>query len=48
MIVHEAEKLRPDLIMMGSRGRQGLTRFVLGSVSHAVLHQAPCPVLVFE
>ncbi|MGZ9189620.1 MAG: universal stress protein, partial [Nitrospira sp.] len=48
MIVREAEKLGADLIMLGSHGRQGLTRFVLGSVSHAVLHQAQCPVLVFE
>jgi nucleotide-binding universal stress UspA family protein len=47
-IVHEAEKVGADLIMIGSRGRQGVTRFVLGSVSHAVLHQAQCPVLVFE
>lgn len=47
-ILQEAEKLRSDLIMMGSRGREGVTRFFLGSVSHAVLHQAPCPVLVFE
>lgn len=48
MIMHEAEKVGADLIMVGSRGRQGLTRFVLGSVSHAILHQAQCPVLVFE
>jgi nucleotide-binding universal stress UspA family protein len=48
MILHEASKLNPDLILMGSRGRGGLTRFVLGSTSHAVLHQAPCPVLVFR
>ncbi|HET9963250.1 MAG TPA: universal stress protein [Nitrospiraceae bacterium] len=48
MIIHEAEKVRPDVIMMGSRGRQGFTRFVLGSVSHAVLHHAACAVLVFE
>lgn len=48
MIVREAEKLGADLIMLGSHGRQGLTRFVLGSVSHAVIHQAQCPVLVFE
>jgi nucleotide-binding universal stress UspA family protein len=47
-ILQEAEKLRSDLIMMGSRGREGVTRFFLGSVSHAVLHQTPCPVLVFE
>ena len=48
MIVQQAEKGGSDLIMMGSRGRQGVTRFFLGSVSHAVLHQAQCPVLVFE
>ncbi|MCC2640073.1 MAG: putative Universal stress protein [Nitrospira sp.] len=47
-ILQEAEKSGADLIMMGSRGREGLTRFFLGSVSHAVLHQAQCPVLVFE
>jgi nucleotide-binding universal stress UspA family protein len=48
MILHEAEKLGVDLIMVGSRARQGITRFVLGSVSHAVLHRAQCQVLVFE
>ena len=48
MILHEAEKMGVDLIMVGSRARQGITRFVLGSVSHAVLHRAPCQVLVFE
>jgi len=48
MILQEANARRPDLIMMGSRGRQGVSRFVLGSVSHAVLHKTPCPVLVFR
>jgi nucleotide-binding universal stress UspA family protein len=47
-ILEQAEKLRPDLILMGSRGRSGVTRFVLGSVSHAVLHQTRCPVLIFQ
>ncbi|MEX5217322.1 MAG: universal stress protein [Nitrospiraceae bacterium] len=47
-ILEETEKRRPDLILMGSRGRSGVTRFMLGSVSHAVLHQTRCPVLVFE
>ena len=47
-ILTHAQKQKADLILMGSRGRQGVTRFVLGSVSHAVLHQAPCPVLVFH
>mgnify|MGYP001564547715 FL=1 len=48
MILQEATKLRSDLILMGTSGRQGITRFVLGSVSHAMLHKMPCPVLTFH
>ncbi len=48
MILQEAGTLRSDLILMGTSGRQGITRFVLGSVSHAVLHKMPCPVLAFH
>ncbi len=48
MILQEASTLRADLILMGSRGRRGVTRFVLGSVSHALLHQMPCPVLIYQ
>jgi nucleotide-binding universal stress UspA family protein len=48
VILQEATTLRSDLILMGTRGRQGMTRFVLGSVSHAVLHKTPCPVLAFH
>ena len=48
MILRQATTLRSDLILMGTRGRQGITRFVLGSVSHAVLHQMPCPILAFH
>ncbi len=48
MILQQAATLRSDLILMGTRGRQGIARFVLGSVSHAVLHQMPCPVLAFH
>lgn len=48
MIVNEASTLGADMIMMGSRSRKGVTRFVLGSVSHAVLHHMPCPVLVYH
>ena len=47
-ILQQADTLRPDLLLMGSHGRSGFTRFVLGSVSHAVLHQARYPVLVFQ
>jgi nucleotide-binding universal stress UspA family protein len=47
-IFQEASTSKPDLILMGSRGRRGITRFLLGGVSHAVLHRAACPVLVFR
>ena len=47
-ILQEATTRHSDLILMGTRGRQGITRFVLGSVSHAVLHRMPCPVLAFH
>ena len=48
MILQEAITRHSDLILMGTSGRQGITRFVLGSVSHAVLHGMPCPVLAFH
>lgn len=35
-----------DLLVMGSRGRGGLTASVLGSVSHYALNHAPVPVLI--
>ncbi len=45
-ILREADSSKADLILMGTRGRQGIARFFLGSVAHTVLHRAPCPVLV--
>ncbi len=34
-----------DLIVMGTRGRSGVARFVLGSTAERIFRQAPCPVL---
>ena len=41
-ILHHAEHMSADLIIMGSRGFGKLKGLVLGSVSHSVFHLAPC------
>jgi nucleotide-binding universal stress UspA family protein len=45
-ILAAATAARADLIVMGTRGRTGLTRLVLGSVARNVLQHATCSVLV--
>ena len=46
LIAEEAKTF--DLIVAGSHGRRGLDRFLLGSVSHNIVHRAPCSVLVIR
>ncbi|MBI4003012.1 MAG: universal stress protein [Nitrospira defluvii] len=35
-----------DLFIIGSHGRKRLERFLLGSISHALMHRVPCPILI--
>lgn len=43
-IIDTASEWHADLIVLGSHGRTGLERFVMGSVSEAVARHAPCSV----
>ena len=45
-IVQEAKDKEIDLIVMGTHGRSGIKRVLLGSVAQNVIGHAPCPVLV--
>ena len=47
-ILQAASEWGADLIVIGSHGRDGLTRALLGSVAEGVMRQAPCPVLVVK
>lgn len=44
-IVEAASEVGADLIVMGTHGRSGIRRLLLGSVAEQVLRQARCPVL---
>ena len=46
LIVREARKQRADLIVLGTHGRRGLRRAVLGSDAEQVVRRSPVPVLL--
>lgn len=48
LICKNAEAWGAELIVLGRRGRSGLSELMLGSVSNYVLHRAPCSVLVIQ
>jgi nucleotide-binding universal stress UspA family protein len=45
-IVRAARAEQADLIIMGTRGRTGLSRFLAGSIASRVIARAHCPVLI--
>lgn len=47
-ILRASEEHNADLIVMGTHGRTGLTRLLLGSVAEQVLRRAPCMVLTVK
>jgi nucleotide-binding universal stress UspA family protein len=46
VILAQARKARADLIVMGTHGRRGISRLVLGSAAEGVVREAPVPVLL--
>jgi universal stress protein A len=47
-ILRMAEDENVDLIVMGTHGRKGLSRLIMGSVAEAVMRRATCPVLTLK
>jgi len=48
MINEAAREVDADLIVMGTHGRRGVSRALLGSVAETVVRTAPCPVLTIR
>jgi nucleotide-binding universal stress UspA family protein len=46
IILKKIKEENIDLVVMGTSGKHGLDRFLLGSVTENVVRSAPCPVLV--
>ena len=44
-VLTAAEKVKADLIVMGTHGRRGISRALIGSVAEGVVRTAPVPVL---
>ena len=47
-ILDYADRENVDLIVLGTHGRRGLRRFLLGSVAEEVVRSARCPVLTYR
>lgn len=47
-IAETARDMQADLIVMGTHGRTGLNRALVGSTAESVLRMAPCPVMLVK
>jgi len=47
-ILATAKAVHADLIVLGTRGRRGISRMLLGSVAEEVVRRAACPVLAIR
>ena len=47
-IIDQATQWKADLILMGSHGRKGIDRFLMGSVAEGVVRHAPCSVEIIR
>jgi len=48
VILDKARELNVNLIILGSHGKTGLSRLLMGSVAEMVVRKAPCPVLIVK
>jgi universal stress protein A len=48
VILDQAAKRDVNLIIMGSHGKKGMSRLILGSVAETVMRKAGCPVLIVK
>ena len=48
VIIRACEEINADLIVMGTHGRRGVSRALLGSVAESIVRTAPCPVLTIR
>jgi universal stress protein A len=47
-IVRIATDEQAEMIVLGTHGRTGLSRLLMGSVAEAIVRRAPCPVLIYR
>ena len=48
VILEKAADLDVNLVIMGSHGKKGLSRLIMGSVAETVVRKANCPVLIVK